>query len=111
MEVMVFEIRDRGTHFGAVAIRLGSVHFAEYRELAHAGYGMDPEDQKRHVLFVPLTKDRWYYDPHSWADRTCQVAHRYIKNHWDDLTPGQVIDVQYILRETEAPKVSENADR
>ena len=50
-------------------------------------------------------------DPYDWANyrdmRTKGTAHHYIENHWADLKDGAVVDVQFILRETDAPKVSE----
>ena len=35
------------------------------------------------------------------------VAHNYIIEHWHELKDGDVVDVQFILGETKAPKVSE----
>ena len=50
------------------------------------------------------------YDAYDWRDRTMQVAHDYIEKNWGDLVDGAVVDVQFILGETAAPKVSESVD-
>jgi hypothetical protein len=48
------------------------------------------------------------YDPYDWGDaRTKRTAHAFIAENWDRLRDGEVVDVQYILRETTAPKQSE----
>lgn len=51
------------------------------------------------------------YDPYAWGGgtRTYQVAHEYIIEHFDELTTGDVIDVEYILGETTTKKESERA--
>lgn len=36
-----------------------------------------------------------------------QTAHLYLIKEWDAIRYGQVVDVQFILRETAAPKRSE----
>ena len=44
-----------------------------------------------------------HYAPHNWGDRTIQTAHRYITEHFEELTAGDVVDVRVILGErTEA---------
>ena len=39
--------------------------------------------------------------------RTMPVAHDWIINHFDELRDGAVVDVQFILLETTAPKEAE----
>jgi hypothetical protein len=41
------------------------------------------------------------------AVRTLPESHQYIKNHWDELKTGDVIDVEYITGETLQPKQSQ----
>jgi len=49
------------------------------------------------------------YDCYDWPanPRTYRVAHDYIRHNWHTLEDGDVIDVEYILGETEVPKLSE----
>ena len=37
-------------------------------------------------------------------------AHNWIINHWSEIESGDVVDVQYILNETTAPKTAEIGD-
>jgi hypothetical protein len=41
------------------------------------------------------------------GQRTMRQAHLYITAHFDELSDGQVIDIEWILKETSKPKVSE----
>lgn len=51
------------------------------------------------------------YDSFNWSNaRTMHVAHEYLKEHFDDLESGAVIDVEFILGETETPKRSEREE-
>jgi hypothetical protein len=52
------------------------------------------------------------YDPYDWVgDRTKPHAHQFIMEHWQELRDGDVIDVQFILGETDSPKVSEQLEK
>ena len=42
--------------------------------------------------------------------RTMIVAHKFIKEHFDELETGDVIDVEYILGETDTQKMSERIE-
>ncbi len=63
------------------------------------------------ILFGPLNGGRFAYDPYQQEGgmliRTRCVAHNYVQEHWSELKDGDVIDVEYILGETQHPKVSE----
>jgi hypothetical protein len=113
METKLFEVRDRATFipcFGILMtpLRSGAETFdAEAFLLRRAGYGFD----QPLVLFGRLEGGAGgcQYDPYDWsaAARTMRWAHRYVAEHWSELTSGSVIDVEFILGETKAPKVSE----
>ena len=73
--------------------------------LRRAGYACDGQPM---ILLTRLKGSRpAHYDPYEWGDRTFATAHRYIIEHWGTLTDGDVVDVEFILDETKAPKVSE----
>ena len=61
---------------------------------------------------MALDDGRATNDPYEWVargmgERTMPVAHNWIIEHFDALSDGDVADVQFILGETEKPKVSE----
>jgi len=111
LETKVFEIRDRATFFVAYATRAVpasdwrdiSIRQAESYLLRRDGFG--PDNGPFVILCRP--DGRSFYDPYSWADRTHTTAHLHITENWDDLLSGAVIDVEFILGETAAPKLSE----
>lgn len=103
-----FEIRDSATHIPAVSFRFEAKTEKERYLIARCGYGRTLEEQKEHVMLVRLEHMKANYDPHRWGTtRTMTVAHHYIIEHWDTLSSGDVVDVQFILGETDKPKVSE----
>jgi len=106
MHKKVLEIRDSGTHIDAIAIKLDAASVEE--DYAFTRNGFDPSHPS--ILLVRLTSPvMLQVDPYRWSTpgRTMQVAHDYICNHFDELHAGDVVDVQFILGETEKSKVSE----
>ena len=109
MQVKLFEIRDRATFIPAMAVKLdGNCSDQEDWLLRRAGYGMDAAN-RNYVYITNLSEGTTQCDPYRWGrcSRTMESAHRYILDHFDELTPGQVIDVEFILGESTTPKESE----
>lgn len=104
IECKTFELRDVGTFIPAVGIRIAPREWAGVSDVylaRRAGYG-EPL-----ILLVALNGGRSHYDPYDWESRTWQAAHLYIAEHWTEIESGSVIDVQFILGESDAPKLSE----
>lgn len=101
MDTKILEIRDEATFIPVLAIRTRADNDVEGYYFRGSGYGDDM------VLMVSLTDCVAGYDPFEWDSRTYSVAHRYIGENFDGLESGDVVDVQYILEETDEPKVSE----
>lgn len=107
MTCKTIEIRDRGTTVPALAIRLDPADERDRWLLARSGFGNDPEAQGRYVLLVNLVKDA-PYDPYSHGPaRTLREIHQHLIEHFEDIANGAVLDVEYILGETDEPKRSE----
>ena len=107
MEIKLFEIRDVGTTIAAMAVKLGGKEFPRERALlAHAGFGSHSLDHENYVLLGNMDDGdfRLTYDEYAQGNRTMETAHRFIKEQWDELESGALIDVQFILKETVAPK-------
>ena len=115
MEVKLFEIRDEGTFIPAMATRVQPRNDLEQWLISRAGFGIHGTEAGLFVIFQALHKGPSTYNAFDWAygedgclkGRTMYYAHLYIKEHWEDLNSGDVIDVQYILGETKEPKCSE----
>lgn len=103
MEVKLLEVRDHMTYMPAIAIRCTPANEAERYMLARAGYGVGEARQGKFVLFAPEADPTLQYSPGKWSDRTRATAHKWIRDHWEELEPGAVVDVRVILGEAETP--------
>lgn len=110
MKVKSFEVRDEGTCIPVLAVKTEPANDAERYLLSRMGYGKTPEAQGRFVLLSPLSGDKeTHYDPNHWGNwgRTMEIAHRHIREHFDELENASVVDVEFILGEkTELSKPS-----
>lgn len=93
METKTFEVRDRATFIPMLAIEVSG---ADGYLARSAGYG------DALILMGRLSGGQFSYDPFYWPDRTFYNAHRYIQENWETLKDGDVIDVRFILKETDA---------
>lgn len=106
--VKLFEVRDRATTMACIGIAIEAnicrvddpVQSREFLLKRRAGYGY------RCILFGSLEGGPFAHDPHDQpaGARTRQAAHAYIEEHWDTLQSGDLVDVEFILGETTAPK-------
>lgn len=101
MTAKLLEIRDRGTFIAAMAIQVSG----------EDGYLMRRSGfQSPMVYLIALATERCCYDPYNWGNRTMANAHLYIAEHFESMNDGDVVDVEFILGESPAPKVSEQID-
>lgn len=109
MEAKTFEIRDRSTFLPVLAVRLEPGNEQDGYLLDRAGFGPTPERQGEYVQLVRIAggEGKSSCDPYDWGNRSMTTAHQYIIDKWGDLDSGAVVDVEFILGETGAPKVSE----
>ena len=107
MLVKTLEIRDKNTFIPVICIHPVADNAAQYYLLRRDGYGAGPDEPC--IIMIDAQCRGVAYGPYSWGgvSRTKKVAHDYIRNHWKNLKDGDVIDVQFILGETAAPKASE----
>ncbi len=108
MLLKVLEIRDRGTCIPVVAIKMLGEGEVQRHYLWRAGF---PEDGSSVTLMV-LYDQKATNDPYEWSalgmgDRTMQVAHDHVLDRFDDLSEGDVVDVELILGESKTKKVAE----
>ena len=97
MEIKLFEIRDSMTMISAIGISLEARGNGEAANklIRHAGY------RDRCILLGRLRGGHFSYDPYDQDGcRTMRTAHHYIKENWDILESGDIIDVEFILGET-----------
>lgn len=107
MQVRVIEIRDRATFIPAVAIKTDPANEGQRYLIRRSGYG----DHFSDVILTRIAGGSGHTtcDPYDWGSgaRTMQVAHEWIRDNFDWINDGDVVDVQFILGETKEPKRSE----
>lgn len=107
MESKTLEIRDRMTFIAVLATKAGPRNEDERYLWSRSGYGRETKSQESYILLTRLTDCQTSFDPNAWGNRTMSTAHRWIGSHWKEIENGQVVDVEYILGETDHPKVTE----
>lgn len=100
------EIRDRATCIPVIAIEMKSSDEIERAYLERSGYG---EDYPLVMLINIAPRVSVNYDPYKWDNysRTMKEAHIYIQENFSTLKSGDVVDVEYILGESEIKKLPE----
>lgn len=111
MTIKMFEVRDRATFIPVVAIQLGSDNEAERWLLSRSGFGQSEEEQQQYLLLIRISDQECHYDPFYWKSRrTMREAHLYIRDNFEVLETGAVVDIEYILNESPERKVSERLE-
>jgi hypothetical protein len=108
MQAKIFEVRDSMTCIPVLVVELASAvsNNSERMLLRHAGYAAG--DRCFMLVQIAGGGGKCSCDPYDFTgNRTLMTAFEYIQNHWDELEPGQVVDVQFILGETTQPKASD----
>lgn len=105
MDIKLVEIRDSGTFIPAMAVQLCARIDEEAYLLRRAGFAED----EGYIMLTRLDTAAGQHDPDEWPvnPRTMRHAHYFIIARWHEIKSGDVIDVQYLLKETERPKASE----
>ncbi len=109
MQVKMLEIRDAGTFIPVMCIKPVPDNEARRYLLRRDGYSCDQHDPI--IIMIDAQCRGVSFDPYDWPgeSRTKQVANNAIQENWETLRDGDVIDVQFILGETDKPKLSERA--
>ena len=107
MEVKCLEVRDAMTFCPVICIRPVPSNEQQRYLLRRDGYRGDGSEHC--IIYIQPQCRGVAYDCYDWPanPRTHRVAHNYIAQHWDELADGAVVDVEFILGETDKPKISE----
>jgi hypothetical protein len=104
LNTRVLEIRDSMTCLSVLAIRMFSMSdVQDWHIHLRCGYSRDGSS----IILVNLDDARAKNSSYDWKDRTMFTAHDYIEKNFDSLNDGDVIDVEFILGETDKKKISE----
>lgn len=106
MNTKVLEIRDRGTFIPVLAVDMNPDRETQRPLLRRCGYPCDGEPNIA-ITHLAANGGMTWNDPYGWGGRTYPVAHNYIIKYWDQLRDGDVVDVEFILGESDTKKISE----
>ena len=98
MESKFIEVRDRATFTPILALRISR---DDGYLASRAGFDHPC------VTVVKFNSDVVHTEPADWADRTMLTVHQELEDNWDKYKDGSVLDVEYVLGETQKPKESE----
>ena len=104
METKVLEVRDSGTYIAVLAMRLIADDTVQRYYLEREGF-----TEGAGIVVMRIADQQAHADPYDWPSgaRTMGIAHIYITAHFDKLKDGDVVDVQFIVGETQTKKLSE----
>src|ERR1017187_3981488 len=102
LDTLVLEIRDSKTFISVLAIRTDPKNNTQFYYLKdRCGYS------NTSVILMNLDTAKSENNSYKWNDRTMQTAHEYIQVNFELLKDGDVIDIEYILHESDTKKTSE----
>ena len=102
--VKFLEIRDRATFIPAMAVELVGLSRPECYLLGRVGFS----GGSRYIMLQRLVGNTATTDVWDWGQsRTMHCAHEYIIKEWESIHSGDVIDVEFIMGESEECKISE----
>ena len=103
LDTKVLEVRDSGTHIPVIAIRMLAKNGVQAYYFRRLGFPADGST----IGVIKMDDLDGNVDPYAWPNRTMANAHHWIYDHFDELADGDVVDVEFILGERAAKKVSE----
>lgn len=106
MEAKLFELRDKATFIVLLAVKLDPTCDKDRYLLSRAGYGRTDVDQSEYILLMNASSGNGEFNC-EFYDRTYAQAQLYLRHMWSTLKSGDLLDIEFILGETEVPKISE----
>ena len=95
-------VMDRGTRLPLIASRFHPESLEEAVMFSTHGFGVDPQE---YTFFYSINTGTCSYDPYKMGDRyTLTPACVYIRDNWDEVESGSVVDAEYLRGETEKPR-------
>lgn len=109
MKIKILEIRDSGTFIPVVAIDMNPENQEQFYYLRRLGFPCDGKPNIA-IFHADCGGQSVWNDPYGWGGaRTYPVAHNWIIQNWHSLSDGFVVDVEFILGETDKVKLSERS--
>lgn len=95
-------VMDRGTRLPLIAFKVSPDNMKECVMFQTHGFGINPHE---HTFFYSINSGTCSYDPYKMGDRyTLTPACVYIRDHWDEIESGSVVDAEHLRGETDDPR-------
>ena len=110
MIAKTFEVRDRATFIPILAVRMEPGNNDDRYLLGRSGFGQSTLEQGSYVMIWRMSGGIASTESEDFNNgaRTMMAAHRYIKENFDTLSSGSVVDVEFICHEKDSAKLSES---
>ena len=108
MKSKKIEVKAKENCTPVMAVRPDASNDAEAYLLGRSGYGLNHPSWRSYIFLFPIEYDGLaVVDPFKQKTHELQVAHSYVNEHFDELEPGAVLDVDYIEGRRPAPRKSD----
>lgn len=102
-ETKFIALLDRMTCIPCLAMRYTAESIGERAMFKRHGFGGSPDD--RYTFFYLPNSGECSYDPYKLGDDyTVGTCCSHIRDHWDDIKSGSVVDAEFLRGEVKEPK-------
>lgn len=105
IEVKFFELRDSCTCISAMCVSGIAADIEDDAErwlVERSGWNED-----RFVYLTNLESAETHYDPYEWRCEPYRTCHEFIREHWDELKSGELIDARVLCGEQTSPVMTD----
>lgn len=105
VEAKMLAVMDTCTRIPLIAFKVSPNTMKEGIMLERHGFTINPH---QYTFFYDLNSGTCSYDPYKMNDfHTLTPACRHIERNWDSVKSGDLIDVEYMRGDTDAPRIWE----
>lgn len=102
-ETKFVALLDRMTCIPCLAMRYTAENIGERAMFKRHGFGRSPDD--RYTFFYLPNFGTCSYDPNKLGDDyTAGTCCSYMRDHWEEIESGSVLDAEYLRGEKDEPK-------
>jgi len=106
MKNVVVGVVDNGRSITAMYIIMTAAedNEAERKMIIDSGWLQGGNGYFPGSILLDMENGDVQFSPQAWPNRTMRVAHEFLDRHYKTIRGGELIDIQYILKETTSPR-------
>lgn len=102
VDAKMLAVMDSGTRIPLIAFKVSPNTMKECVMLERHGFGINPH---KYTFFYDIFAGNCRYDPYKLGDSyTLTPACNYIREHWGEISSGDLVDAEFIRGETSEPR-------